>query len=80
MHLRKFIVFNYHKIKSLNIIENISDHYKICELLGQGSFGQVRKATHVKLGIECAVKIIKKVEIFPNETMIENLENELLVL
>jgi serine/threonine protein kinase len=32
----------------------------IGDQLGKGSFGEVRKARHIKADVDCAIKIIKK--------------------
>ena len=46
--------------KGFKPIESIDETYELGEVLGEGSFGQVRRARHKMAGIDCAVKIIKK--------------------
>ena len=41
-------------------VQNISKLYIIQQRLGEGGFGTVSKAVHVKSQMECAVKVISK--------------------
>ena len=50
------------------------------ELLGKGSFGEVRKANHIKANVNCAVKIIKKKAIQKHQILVDLMHNELQVL
>ena len=50
-------------IKSLEDDQYIQDYYEFHEVLGQGSFGQVRAAKHIGTNVECAIKIIDKVKL-----------------
>lgn len=52
--------FDYDSIPSLKKINSITDQYKLGRLLGQGTYGRVRKATHIESGLVCAIKIVKK--------------------
>ncbi len=38
--------------------DDIAKRYVINDVLGKGSFGEVRKAMHIKANVECAIKII----------------------
>ena len=53
---------------------DINKNFKLAHFLGSGAFGKVYHALDVKLGCECAVKIvIKKAKL---TTKLENLKNE----
>lgn len=41
--------------------KNYQEHYKLCEELGKGRFGVVRRAIHQKTGEIVAVKTIKAI-------------------
>lgn len=60
--------------------KDINTKYVLYETLGKGSFGEVRKALHVRAKIECAMKIIKKKEIEKHQILIDLMHNELKVL
>jgi serine/threonine protein kinase len=45
----------------------VRDHYIIGDKLGKGSFGEVRKATHIVTGEERAIKFIDKAMLSRNE-------------
>jgi serine/threonine protein kinase len=45
--------------------DDVKINFKIGELLGKGAFGHVFKAIDMKLGCECAVKIIVKNSMLP---------------
>ena len=44
-------------------IEFIKKRYRIDKILGEGSFGTVRKAYHLQAKIDCAIKFIAKSKI-----------------
>jgi len=44
----------------LKFITNIKDRYKIGEVLGKGSFGEVRKCKHKQAQVKLAMKILSK--------------------
>ena len=59
---------------------DINTKYMLYETLGKGSFGEVRKALHVKAQVPCAMKIIKKREIEKHQILVDLMHNELKVL
>lgn len=44
-------------------IFNIKERYRIDQILGEGSFGTVRKGFHLHAKIDCAIKFIRKADI-----------------
>ena len=48
--------------------------------MGKGSFGEVRKARHIKANVWCAIKMIKKRAIHEHQILIDLMHNELKVL
>jgi serine/threonine protein kinase len=38
--------------------KSIANEYHLQEVLGEGSFGQVLKATHKKTGVKVAIKLV----------------------
>ena len=55
-------ILSFKDVNGLKTIENgeIYKKYKISRIIGKGSFGTVRIATHRKTGIKCAIKSISK--------------------
>ena len=53
--------------------------YELCEVLGEGTFATVRRAIHVKTGLEFAVKCLEKSEI-ERQRMGKQLKREIAVL
>jgi serine/threonine protein kinase len=53
-------ILSFKDFKGFKKASNINDNYKLGETLGKGSFGEVRKAHHIKANVDCAIKIIKK--------------------
>lgn len=49
--------------KGFKSIKDINEIYSLLEKLGQGSFGEVVKAEHMKASVDCAVKKIPKSKI-----------------
>ena len=43
--------FDFSKIKSIVMIENINDTYILGRQIGQGTYGRVREATHIESGL-----------------------------
>ena len=56
-------ILSFKDFKGFKKITDIGDHYLLGETLGKGSFGEVRKAEHLKGPVTCAVKIINKRDI-----------------
>ena len=65
--LRKVFVHSYHGV--------IDENYEIHEILGQGGFSTVRRATHLETGLQRAIKIIAKNSITQSQTL--NLVDEI---
>ena len=42
----------------LETIDSIYNHYDILSNIGEGNFGEVKFAKHLKSGIPCAIKIV----------------------
>lgn len=42
---------------------NIDDYYEICEIIGRGKYGVVRKGVHKRTKQEVAVKIVQKKDV-----------------
>lgn len=56
---------------SIIIGDHINYRFEIKSLLGHGSFGQVLKAFDHKTGNQVAIKVIKNVEKFSQQALIE---------
>lgn len=56
-------VLSFKDFKGFKKTSDILNNYNILEPLGKGSFGEVRKALHIKADVVCAMKIIKKKKI-----------------
>ena len=74
------LVQSFKTFRGLKKIENIKDRYKIGQVLGEGSFGQVRIAIHRQANIKCAIKIIKKEKVNEHQILKDLMANELQVL
>ncbi|CDW82278.1 cam snf1 family [Stylonychia lemnae] len=61
-------------------VEDINKHYTFFNTLGQGSFGKVMKAEHMKASADVAVKIIEKSKVREHKILEELMQNELKVL
>ena len=59
-------LFDYSSIRTLNYIDNMNELYTIGKKIGEGTYGEVRQATHKRLNIELAIKIIDKKNVFNN--------------
>ena len=53
--------------------------YELCEILGVGSFATVRRARHVKSGLEFAVKCLDKAQI-EKQNMSKQLKREIAIM
>ena len=73
-------VVNFKDMVGFKEIGNIKDRYKIGQVLGEGSFGQVRIAMHRQANVKCAIKIIKKEKISQHKILLDLMQNELKVL
>ena len=62
--------------------EDIANEYMICEQLGEGNFGTVCAGKHRRTDVECAIKIINKVELLKkgDRRLFNLLEHEIGVL
>jgi serine/threonine protein kinase len=72
--------FGFNDYRGFKRIKDIKDLYKLGDVLGKGTFGEVRKADHIKAKFVCAVKAIDKVKLRNNQVYFELMQNELLVL
>lgn len=66
--------------KGFKKAHDIKHTYQLMEPLGKGSFGEVRKARHIKADVDCAIKIIKKKAIQKHKILVDLMHNELKVL
>jgi serine/threonine protein kinase len=53
-------ILSFKDFKGFKRAKDIRNTYILYQPLGKGSFGEVRKASHIKANVDCAVKIIKK--------------------
>jgi serine/threonine protein kinase len=67
--MRKILTFK--DFKGFKKINNINELYTFYKVLGKGSFGEVRKAEHIRAGVDCAVKVIKKRAIMQHQILVE---------
>jgi serine/threonine protein kinase len=77
-HYTKFFGFN--DYRGFKKIKDIKDIYRLGDVLGKGTFGEVRRADHIKAKFVCAVKVIDKIKLKNNQVYFELMQNELLVL
>lgn len=73
-------VLSFKDFKGFKKTHDILSNYTIMEPLGKGSFGEVRKALHIKAEVVCAMKIIKKKKIQQHQILVDLMHNELQVL
>ena len=71
------LISSFKTFKGLKFMPNIKERYKIGQLLGEGSFGQVRLAMHRQAEVKCAIKIIKKEKINEHQVLQDLMANEL---
>lgn len=67
-------------LRSITEVDSINEFFDLGKVLGQGTYGVVRKATCTSSGAEVAIKIIDKKFIFHSRTLTAYLESELQVL
>jgi calcium-dependent protein kinase len=77
---RSTLAPNMKNFKNLKWVADIKTQYEMGGLLGEGSFGRVNKAMHVKTGKEFAVKTIKKKMIQTNKVLDTLMISELSIL
>jgi serine/threonine protein kinase len=53
-------ILSFKDYKGFKKSNDISKRYKMFQPLGKGSFGEVRRANHIRANVDCAVKMIKK--------------------
>ena len=53
-------ILTFKDFKGFRQIKQKKERYRIDNILGEGAFGQVRKAFHLHAKIDCAIKIIQK--------------------
>ena len=67
------------KVKEISKIPSKLDSYKIEETIGEGTFGKVKLATHIKLNEKVAIKFINKKKLI-NKGDNERIKNELKIM
>ena len=67
------------KVKENSKIPTKLDNYKIEETIGEGTFGKVKLATHIKLNEKVAIKFINKNRL-NNKGDNERIKNELKII
>ena len=72
--------FGFNDYRGFKKIHDIRDTYKLGEVLGKGTFGEVRRAEHLKAKFVCAIKVIDKLKLKNNQIYFELMQNELQVL
>jgi serine/threonine protein kinase len=73
-------IITYKDYKGFKKIGNINEKYEFGDLLGQGSFGVVKRAMHKQAHVECAVKFIAKKKVHEHQILTNLMHNELEVL
>ena len=73
-------VFDYGRIRMLRKIKSVEAEYMMGRVIGQGTYGQVREAVHIRFNMHCAIKVLCKEKLFTHQSRIDNLMSELLVL
>lgn len=69
--MRMSLVFILATFSSFVVFTNFAPRYRIIDVLGQGTFGQVVKCQHMKSGDMFAVKVIKNKPAYFNQSMME---------
>jgi serine/threonine protein kinase len=72
--------FSFNDFRGFKKIKSIEKDYVLENVLGKGTFGEVKKATNIKGQFICAVKIIDKNKLKSNEVYFELMQSELEVL
>ena len=73
-------ILTFKDFKGFKKIKDINDYYTFFGTLGQGSFGKVERAEHIKASVDCAVKIIEKKKVREHKILEDLMHNELKVL
>ena len=72
------VKLNFRNFRRFRKVEKISDLYKFQKKLGEGAFGAVNEAWHVKAEVPCAIKTISKLKLKEhkvyNDLMMQELE------
>lgn len=76
--LKRILTFK--DFKGFKKVSNIKDYYTFYGTLGQGSFGKVERAEHIKACVDCAVKVIEKRKVREHKILEDLMHNELNVL
>ena len=79
-NLAKKAMLNFRLFRHLVETADITDKYDIGSTLGSGAFGEVKTCTNKLSGLQCAIKIINKVEIAKHPVTIQLMAQELTVL
>ena len=67
------------KVKEIAKIPSKLDSYKIEETIGEGTYGKVKLATHIKLNEKVAIKFINKKRL-TNKGDDERIKNEIKII
>ena len=69
---------NFRQFRSMKKVEDIQELYQFRKKIGEGAFGEVYEAVHIKAELPCAVKVIKKTKLreskIHEKLMIQELE------
>ena len=71
---------SFNDFKGVRKVNDIHEHYKFEEKLGQGQFGTVYKGVFLKTNTQCAIKIIEKTLAQKTETHWALMKDELSTL
>lgn len=73
-------ILSFKDFKGFKKVKDIKEYYTFYGALGEGSFGKVEKAEHIKASVDCAVKIIQKKKVREHKILEDLMHNELHVL
>lgn len=77
--IKKYLIKD--KFKNLRKIKDINEHYEMmAKPLGQGSFGEVRRAFEKHFKFECAIKIVTKQKLKEADVYLKLMRDELKTL
>lgn len=56
--------FDYSRVRMLRKIKSVEAEYTLGRVIGQGTYGQVREAVHIRFNMHCAIKVLCKEKLF----------------